>query len=363
MAITVADNFSYQGGKPLDARVKFSSINDMVSMADASLYDGCLAYVTATKKYYSYDSSNELDLELGKWREYSAGEEYSDFTGATSQAAGAHGLVPAPTTGDISKFLKGDGTWAAVPIPSFDYSNTSPEAMNFSTSEKVIGTWVDGKPLYQVTKIYPSVPVSLTPNTINHNIQNVDHIFCVDASCKYNGLNEVLKLPYISSVESYNISFSNITDTSFMIRPGTDFTSIEDLEITFRYTKTNDSAVASGEKIVGQWIDGSALYEKSIHLDWNSAPSDSVVNIYIDPVSQGSAKIDGKYIYGSYQIGDNLSRIMINEIFTPSDPYWTSVQFNKTSGSDNNIIQIAHKFHPNWYPVHFDLLVRYTKTS
>lgn len=39
---------------------------------------------------------------------------YSDVTGATSQTAGVHGLVPAPAAGDESKFLKGDGTWDTV---------------------------------------------------------------------------------------------------------------------------------------------------------------------------------------------------------------------------------------------------------
>lgn len=36
---------------------------------------------------------------------------YSAFTGATSSVAGASGLVPAPTTSDPGKYLKGDGTW------------------------------------------------------------------------------------------------------------------------------------------------------------------------------------------------------------------------------------------------------------
>ena len=36
-----------------------------------------------------------------------------DMTGATSSTAGAHGLVPAPSAGDESKFLSGDGTWIA----------------------------------------------------------------------------------------------------------------------------------------------------------------------------------------------------------------------------------------------------------
>lgn len=36
---------------------------------------------------------------------------YSDFTGATAQQAGTSGLVPAPTTSDPEKYLKGDGSW------------------------------------------------------------------------------------------------------------------------------------------------------------------------------------------------------------------------------------------------------------
>lgn len=39
---------------------------------------------------------------------------YSDFVGATSSVAGVHGLVPAPTTADVDKVLKGDGTWGDV---------------------------------------------------------------------------------------------------------------------------------------------------------------------------------------------------------------------------------------------------------
>lgn len=35
----------------------------------------------------------------------------STMTGATSSAAGASGLVPAPAAGDEAKFLRGDGTW------------------------------------------------------------------------------------------------------------------------------------------------------------------------------------------------------------------------------------------------------------
>ena len=69
MSISVADNFSYQGTKPLDARFQFSSVANMKAAAEATLYNGCLAYVTATKTYYTYDSSNSVDSTTGRWRE------------------------------------------------------------------------------------------------------------------------------------------------------------------------------------------------------------------------------------------------------------------------------------------------------
>ena len=40
------------------------------------------------------------------------------MTGATSSTAGAHGLVPAPVAGDDTKYLKGDGTWGELTLPS-----------------------------------------------------------------------------------------------------------------------------------------------------------------------------------------------------------------------------------------------------
>lgn len=36
---------------------------------------------------------------------------YEDFTGATPNTSGTHGLVPAPNAGNQEKYLKGDGTW------------------------------------------------------------------------------------------------------------------------------------------------------------------------------------------------------------------------------------------------------------
>lgn len=43
---------------------------------------------------------------------------YTDFKGATTSANGTHGLVPAPTSNDVGKFLKGDGTWDTPSAPT-----------------------------------------------------------------------------------------------------------------------------------------------------------------------------------------------------------------------------------------------------
>ena len=39
---------------------------------------------------------------------------YSNFIGTNGSASGTAGLVPAPTTSDVDKYLKSDGTWATV---------------------------------------------------------------------------------------------------------------------------------------------------------------------------------------------------------------------------------------------------------
>lgn len=52
---------------------------------------------------------------------------YSDFKGATADAAGAHGLVPAPAKGDTGKILSGKGTWEAMTMAyaEEDYTKAS----------------------------------------------------------------------------------------------------------------------------------------------------------------------------------------------------------------------------------------------
>lgn len=63
---------------------------------------------------------------------------YSDFTGATSSAAGAHGLVPAPASGDQDDVLFGDGSWEALGLSNA--TTTTIVAVNLKKGNTQIGS-------------------------------------------------------------------------------------------------------------------------------------------------------------------------------------------------------------------------------
>lgn len=69
MSIAIGDNFSYQGRKPLDPRITFNTMEEMLAASEPILYDGILAFNLETRKYYNYGPNNNVDANLGKWRE------------------------------------------------------------------------------------------------------------------------------------------------------------------------------------------------------------------------------------------------------------------------------------------------------
>ena len=73
MGINIADNFNYQGAKPLDSRIKYATVAAMAAQPEATLYDGCLAYVVGVDKYYKWLSTNTSDPSTAKWREFTTG--------------------------------------------------------------------------------------------------------------------------------------------------------------------------------------------------------------------------------------------------------------------------------------------------
>lgn len=71
MSIQIGDNLSYYGKKFNFQRDSFATLSEMKSFDENYIPEkGFKAYCAETDKYYVFSVTNEIDLEIGKWREY-----------------------------------------------------------------------------------------------------------------------------------------------------------------------------------------------------------------------------------------------------------------------------------------------------
>lgn len=228
MALTLGDNFSYQGAKPLDARLTYSTVAAMKAVADATMYDGCMGYCTETEKTYQWKSTNTVDETLGKWREFQAGGG-----GATYEAG--DGI-------DIT-----DDTISVDPMPAEDMDEIMTPApgihakrIKYSTDEQVIGEWIDGKPVYQKTLI-EKLPNSNGETIIDLSSLNIDNIYNftgIHFSSSYWG---IIPVSNVENGTTYTI-FPYYIRSSGSLRIYNSISAYygRDICITIQYTKTTD---------------------------------------------------------------------------------------------------------------------------
>lgn len=89
----------FLGDKPVASGV--SNISEIEDIVLSELGD---------KQLLVYDEAS------GKWVNKSVKNAIGDFVGASAEAQGQSGLVPAPGIGDQNKFLRGDGSWAEINV-------------------------------------------------------------------------------------------------------------------------------------------------------------------------------------------------------------------------------------------------------
>ena len=253
----------------------------------------------------------------------------------------------------------------------------SPGAVLYDTKEKVIGKWINGKPIYQKTVTttervicnyidYINVPCSNLP-------VNIDNLLCCKISQDFYSFYMT-----VAKIDSDNVLkiWSSAPQGSLGLNAGT--------YITLQYTKTTDepnsfrpemienisimrnldfsNIYSLDEKIIGCWVNGKPIYQKVIYVnivdkDWH--------NIQLDVSVDFVVKLKGMLYYGDgypYFIEvqgntypDTNERSMLlykkDENYIRYGVLYTQTDFFRIWNMRNTTLNITH------------VVIQYTKTT
>ena len=96
------------GANDLSENININDIGDINIDGEQLADKQILVYNNTSQKWENTTLSTIINTAVGV------------MVGASDSQNGISGLVPVPKTGDQNKFLKGDGTWATVNIPTFN---------------------------------------------------------------------------------------------------------------------------------------------------------------------------------------------------------------------------------------------------
>ena len=239
-----------------------------------------LEHIVSSKSFIIHNNTDYLEVPF-------FGENYS--SGVISEQACYVYSQAGKVVLFINSELLTDYTKAVLTVQytkSTDAAGTAPTKNNliyipalYSERERQVGVWIDGKPLYQKTTILTGTYTG-NMNNVDFGLgdRNIDALaFTQMIGIRSN--NSFLPIPFYNPVSPNDgAGYVLNTDRSVTLRLG----SIEyaKLELTIRYTKTTDQPgsgkwtpegqfshhYSTSEKIVGTWIDGSTVYEKTIPI-------------------------------------------------------------------------------------------------
>ena len=225
----------------------------------------------------------------------------------------------------------------------------------YSTEERCIGVWTDGKPLYEKTFIYPNIASLTTSMTFQTDLSNVDYSqisggAIVEGAVTY-------KLPYVGNNKGMGFVFNN-SSNNFLSNGNDSFTNA-DLYITLQYTKTTDTAgdgdwsplgipavhYSEQEQVIGTWVDGKTLYEKVLTTPTSVSGNDR----HFDISGLDNVCIEGGFVdIGTAKLPLNIViSNLSNQVYTYYDAQNSTI-----------ICGVV-----GWTPTAFNIIIRYTKSS
>jgi hypothetical protein len=175
----------------------------------------------------------------------------------------------------------------------------------YSTTEREVGVWTDGKPLYQKTLYSATTVIGESTNFFDLSALDIDEMvdwhgnFIRDG--KFYSV-DMIEKPSSSSVNTY-ARCRYVPDTKQFAVNVAEFssypTSFGRLYVTIQYTKTTDTPgsgkyttlgvpsvhYSTEEQVIGTWIDGKTLYQKTFEVatttigDWVAIINDTSIFI------------------------------------------------------------------------------------
>ena len=280
----------------------------------------------------------------GAWASISTGgggDSYLELTQAEYDA-----LTPAE---------KNNGTIYFITDTNGDGEDFQP--VIYSLEEREIGVWTDGKPLYEKTIVET---LDTSPSTVvNLASMNVDTIVSISGMLVNTQAQFGYKMLLSGIVNDGNSSGIYVTREGDMkVYYAGNYQSVT---VTIRYTKTTDTAgsgtwtpqgvpalhYSADEHVVGTWIDGSTLYEKTFYMAL--------------PTSGGIQNVS--FAHGISNLNIIVERSISNFIRTGesvgtdgTSQYYTSIQ--SIDGTN-----ITYKTTVDGAGRYVIITIRYTKTS
>ena len=145
--------------------------------------------------------------------------------------------------------VRGSDT-ALYSINGIKYGGGGGSDQSYTTYERQIGTWIDGKPLYQVTQVYDKTTITSSTLQFAHNVANIDQICGMECLYSFSGYLPDEKymaiLPWCynennSSLNSYYGGYRIGKDKIFVQIGNNLYSSTSEWTFTFKYTKTTDT--------------------------------------------------------------------------------------------------------------------------
>lgn len=203
----------------------------------------------------------------------------------------------------------------------------------YSTTEKVVGCWTDGRPIYQKSISFGALPNNAT-KSVAHGLTTLRRVIDLKGYTYMpsTGWTSAIPCPSPNSTDSLQL---DCDATNINIITKADWSGCTETYVNIWYTKTSDAAnsynyanendYSTTEKIIGSWLDGKTLYQKSYTLPYTVTTTGSWASV--GDVDSNITGMSIKDISGVVARADNL----VLSVYGESEDTKYTVRTNTTA--------------------------------